>query len=271
MLWVYKSLFFLQMNQNSFNFYFLNYFNYYLILKFNSNFKINKLTFNKKIESHNIKNLFKQNLMLKYFKYFNTVVLLNNGLKRLKQLNFYYSHNKNNFFYFNSYNFFYFKKLINLIFQINKENYNFVIFDKSYKNILPLYNYIYNFKNLSLYRKYFFVSTSFFTYQNWHYHYSQFIKKFNIILILIFDFQHFNKFFKILKNINLPISSLLPINNLNSFVDYPIYTNYICNFEKIIFYNLIAQTVLISFNYKNYEFKLKYLKLFYNFSLKFNF
>lgn len=259
-------------NQNFFttNFISLNFFNFYLLLNLSKHTNKN-IIFNKKLEKLKIDFTLKNNLLLKYVKYFNKLVFYRNINIKNNQLNYYNTFNKKNSYYLNNYNNFYFKKFINLLFFLNSSGYNFLVLDKSYKNVLPLYNYIFNFKNLLLYKKYFFIDTKFFTYNNWHTYYSAFLQKFNIVFLIIFDFFHFNKFFKILKNINLPISSLLPINNFNSFIDYPIYTSLVNKFEKFVFYSIITQTVLISFNYKSYDFKIKYLKLFYNFSLKFNF
>jgi hypothetical protein len=171
MYWLHKNLFFFLKNQNFFvqNFFLLNHFNFYLILNLNKNFlKSDKnlllktsVNFNKKLSFLN-KNIF----ILKYLKYFNKIIFFKNNSIRLNQLDYYGHYNNYNFYYFNNYNFVFYKKLINLLFQINQENKNFIILDKTYKNIFPLYNYVFNLKNITMYKKYFFVSSNFFTFNN---------------------------------------------------------------------------------------------------------
>lgn len=98
------------------------------------------------------------------------------------------------------------------------------------------------------------------------YFYKKFMNKFNVVFVLILDFFYFKKFLKFLKKINLPLSSLIPVNNDNSYIDYPIFVNYSYNLEKIVFLSLLNQISFLSYNYKYYKNKLNFLKIFYNFS-----
>ena len=250
------------------NFFFVNYFNSFIIL---NNFKSKSLFTQKKFDITQKKfDINNTNLLVIYFKYFNKIIIKNNSFVKHNVINFYGEFKNSYLYYFNKFNYKYYKNLINLIFSVNQNNKNFVILDNSYKNIFPIYNYIFNFKNIIVYKKYFFINSKFFTYNNWSYYYNNFSKKFNIVLIVILDFYYFNKFFKSLKSINLPTSSLIPINHVDAFVDYPIYVSYYSNFEKFLVLNLLTQITLMSFNYKNYILRIKYLNLFYDFSLKFN-
>lgn len=106
--------------------------------------------------------------LLKYYSYFNKIFFFKDNTTKINQLNFYGLIGKNNsrFYYFNNYNFFFFKKVFNVLIEITKNNYNYLILNSSYKNILPLYNYIFNFNNLLTYKKYFFLNSNFFSFNN---------------------------------------------------------------------------------------------------------
>lgn len=268
MYWVFKNFTFYNKNFIFYNFFYLNNFNFFLVknnLKFNFfNFNLNppiKLNVSLK------KKLLNNNILINYFKYFNKIILLHNNSIKNNQLQILYSYKKSNFYFFNNYNFYFFKKIFNLLLELNLNNFNYLILDSSYKNIFPLYNYIFNFNNLLVYKNFFFIKSSFFTYTNWSFFWLNFLKKFKISFIFIFDYFYFFKFFQTMKNANLPIGSFLPINIINGFIDYPIYFYNFLSIEKLIVLNMFSKVFFISLNFKNYNNKLKYLNLFYNFSL----
>lgn len=170
MFWLYKNLFFFLKNQNFYvqNFYLLVNFNLFLIFKFNKSLNFFNTPFKKEsfIFYKNFNFKCKNNFIFKYFKYFNKLLFFKNNSIRLNQINYYGSINNYKFYYFNNYNYFFYKKLINLIFDINKQNNNFIILDKSYKNVFPLFNYLFNYKNIIIYKKYFFINPKSFTFNN---------------------------------------------------------------------------------------------------------
>lgn len=161
---MYKNTLFFLINKNSFqlSFFFLKYFNFYSLKFINNSSKNITL---KKNFNFNF-NFYSNNLVFKYFKYFNKIILFKGDLFKKNSLNYLYNYKKNTFYNFNNNNYKYFNRLSNLILEINKSNYNFLILDKSYKNIFPLYNYIFKLNNLLIYKKYFFIKSSFFTYIN---------------------------------------------------------------------------------------------------------
>lgn len=89
------------------------------------------------------------------------------------------------------------------------------------------------------------------------------------MFLIILDYNYFKKFLKFIKTFNLPMCSLIPVNTIDELIDYPVFNNSFLELDKLIFLNLVTQTLFFSINYKNYCNKLKYLNLFYNFSLKF--
>lgn len=253
-----------------FNFFLINNFNNYNILIF---LKTKNLFLNSFVNSNCLKNknkkIMNSNFLLKYFKYFNKVMWINQDLFKKDKLIFHSKYKGYNFYVFNKYNYVFFKKLVNLFFDFIKESRNFLILDSNYRSITPIYNYIFNFKNVTLFSKYFFINSIFFTYRNWFFLYKNFINSFKIVFLFVIDFYYFRKFFKFLRVVNIPISSLIPANTPSLIVDYPLYVSFNYNLEKFIFLNMIANIFFLSLNYKNYINKIKYLQLFYNFSRNF--
>lgn len=273
MFWVYTNFFF-YVSKNDFllkNFLFLNYFNIYLI---HNNNKIFKTAFTNQVKKE--KNFFffvssnKNNFLLKYIKYFNRLVFQKGESTKFNQLNYYGFNlkNGNKYYFFSNFNYQFYKKFINLLFKIVTAGFNYLVLSKSYKNITPLYNYVFNFKNLMLYKSFFFFDSKFFSFNNFSYFYNRFYKKFSVILLIILDFSNFNKFLKIFKKSNIATASLIPINNQSNLIDFPIYLSQNYNLEKFLFLNLLTQITLIGYNYKLYKNKLNFIKIFYNFSIK---
>ena len=170
---------------------------------------------------------------------------------------------------FNSYNYVFFKNFINLILKISTSNFNnFIFFDNTYNSINPINNYIFGFKNLFVYKNFFFFDFKKFTYKSWLVKYDNFLKNFNINFIIITDYLYFRKFFNLFKEINIITAALIPINYVNLQVDFPIYYNSLLQeLEKFFFINIFTHCYFLSLNYKNYKNKINFLKLFYNFSI----
>lgn len=261
MYWVYVNFFYLIGKSN----FFFN--NVLLVNQFKINWFINKTKFFFfKSDGFNSLNFSKNNFVLtKYLNYFNKVVYINKTFFKNSNLNLFYKYKNQNFYYFNNFNYVIFKKLTNLLFKINLCKKNFVLLDRSYKSVLPVYNYIFGLKNISLYKNYFFIKHSFLSFKNFFFLYRNFSNIFNIILIIILDYHYFNKQLKLIKNINLPICSLVPLELSANFIDYPfvVFNNF--NLEKFLFLNFVVQSFLLSYNFKSYRNKIKYLNIFYNF------
>lgn len=159
--------------KNNFNFYinsffFLKNYNLYLFFISSKNNIFSNIVDKKKINFNNSFSLnhFSKNFLLKYVKYFNKIIMFNSKLIKINQLSYFYSYKNNKFFFFNKFNYFYVDKVLKLLLQINFNNYNFLILDSNFKNYFPIYNYIYGLNNLLIYKKYFFIKSSFFTYNN---------------------------------------------------------------------------------------------------------
>jgi hypothetical protein len=69
-----------------------------------------------------------------------------------------------------------------------------------------------------------------------------------------------------LQSLNKPITALIPLSYTYDFIDFPIFIKNDFYLNKLIYTILISQFYFLGLNYKNYQYKIKYLKLFYNFS-----
>lgn len=126
--------------------------NSFLFFKKNNFLKTNYLI-NKSSEKTNMKSIFLTN----YFNKYNLFKLGN--LNKNVDMVFLFKFNRNYYYNFNIYlnN----KNYINFFLVINryfKSNFNFLILDSSYKNTLPLYNYIFGNKNLYHEKLFFFLN-----------------------------------------------------------------------------------------------------------------
>lgn len=208
-------------------------------------------------------------LYLKYYKFFNFIIKSNIHFKSFNYVYLNKSYKNFDFYTLNNSNINFIKTYLNLITDLTLSNGKFLILDSSYKSVLPLYNYLFNFKNLYAYKNYFLIDPKGFNYKNWILFYSIFLKKFNVHLFLVLNYNHFKKFFKKLKKTNLPILSIIPININDPYVDYPIFFKiHFSSLDNFIFLNITAQFFFSAYNYLNFKKKIIYLEHFYNFSKK---
>ena len=227
------------------------YNNFYLLF--------NKNTYFYKQNINSIKN------EIKYFYFFinNNSIITSNKFNSRKSINLILNNKNNYIFYFNKFSLFYFKVFSSFLIFFNRYD-NFLFIDLDYKHIIPFYNYNYGLKNVYNNKNYFFLKKSFLTINNWLYFYNEFLKKFNINLLIFLEYNNFYKFLNIFKKFNKPIIALMSYNNLFDFVDYPIFTNYL-NISKIILYNYISFFYFNSINIKIYKNKIKYFNFFINY------
>lgn len=246
----------------NFNFYFHNFF---FIKNFNNLFYFNfelknvinlEKNYNYKFKKNNFLFFFKSSSFLFNFKYSLNV--------NREYINDVIKFNKVNFYKLNNVSFKIYKKFLSAFYFSSINNFNFVVLDDNYKNLLPLYNYVYSEKNLMTYKKYFFVNKNYFTNYNWIYFYKSFIIKFNISFVMVLNYYTYKYFYNYLLKINLPIASLIPIDCHSEFADYPLFF-YNYEFDKFLFLNLLTNVYLSAFNYNTYNLKKKYIYIFYNF------
>lgn len=176
------------------------------------------------------------------------------------------SFNRKNFniYYLNKSSLKVYNKFLNSLYYLSVNNFGFIILDDNYKNLAPLYNYIYSEKNLMTYKNFFFVKKNYFTYYNWMFFYKSFIKKFNVSMLIIFDYYSYKYFYKYLLRVNLPIASLVPADCHSDFIDYPIFF-YNFSIDKVFFLSLLSSMHFLAISYKSYILKKKYITLFYGF------
>jgi hypothetical protein len=199
----------------------LKYFNlvfYFGFLK-NNNLSV-KLNFKKSV--FNSKNkLFRKNYILNFFN------LL--FLKKIK---------KNELLEFNK-NYANYKNLINIVYNFNIKKLNYLVFDNN-KYLNNLYINMYSFKNLLIYKSYFYINPSYFTHKNFIYFYNQFLVDNNVFLIIIFNLKNVLNFSHVLENLNI---ILFTFNNKFNFIDsnYNLLTN--IDFYKIYLYILLLNQI----------------------------
>lgn len=86
-------------------------------------------------------------------------------------------------------------------------------------------------------------------------------------MLIIFDYLYYFNYLSDLNKIDVAVSSIVPINYTDSFIDYPIYiSNSDFKFNKLLFYTIISQITFLAISNKNLQFKLRYLTIFYKFS-----
>lgn len=247
--------------------------NYFLItsrlnfLKFNFNIFNNKINLNFIFFNKLLKNNYNASnyIFLKFFKFYNKL-----SAKNLNFIDNIIIHknllNNFNFYTFNKYNVLFYKNFIKMFKHFSFEN-NFLIIDNNFKNVLPLNNYIFGYKNMFIYKNFFFFDFKKFTYKSWISKYEEFLKHFYINLIIITDYLYFQKFLKVFHEMNIVTTALIPINYIDTYIDYRLfYSGSLKNFEKFIFINLISQIYFTLLNYKIYNKKLNFIKIFYKFS-----
>ena len=158
-----------------------NYFFYFNTLKFN-NYK-----FQLKLNNYSNKTfykIFKKNYILNYFNLF-----------------FIKKFNKSHVKYINS-NFNNFKNLINIVYNFNIKNLNYLIFDNN-KYLHNLYVNMYSFKKLLIYKNYFYINPKYFTHKNFIYFYNQFLIDNKIFMIVVFNLKNILNFSHILESFNI--------------------------------------------------------------------
>lgn len=131
--------------------------------------------------------------------------------------------------------------------------------DSDYKYILPLYNYIFNYKNISLEKNFFFFKKKYITASNWLYSYNCFLTKHDIKAICILNHYEYKKFFNIFLKLNLPILSFLTEKTNSDFIDYYFFINkYEIQITKIFLCNYISSVYFSNFNLKSILLKKQY-------------
>jgi hypothetical protein len=252
------------------------YFNYFLIKNYNLLFYYflfnNNNINNKKLLLNKTVNFSKKNF--KYKNYFFLYLTKYINFFLVKEV--YYQHNSfinsmrlgnNVYFSFNTFFLKFFKSFYNMFYYLVFNNYNYLILDCEYKFVFPLYNYIFEKKDLVIYKDFFFLKPKVFTYKQWLYFYSHFLKTHNVSLLIIFDYLYYFNYLSDLNKIDIAISSIVPINYTDFFIDYPLYASDInFSFNKLLFYSIISQITFLAISNKNLQLKLKYLLIFYKFA-----
>lgn len=237
-------VFLVNSNKNSFLILKKEFFNNHL----NNDFKLKSFFFIKLNKKFNI--LLSKNVYFKNQPFFSKKIILN----------------ENSFFYFD--NFFY-KHLLNfsnIVYSLTVHKSNFLILDNQYSYIYPLYNYMYSYNSVSSLKEYFFIKPLYFTYKRWSYFYSNFCKKFNVELLVLFNYSFFLNYLNELQILDKPLAALVPVSFTYDFIDFPIFIKNSVSFNKLVYTILISQFYFLGLNYKNYQYKLKFIKIFYNFS-----
>jgi hypothetical protein len=179
-------------------------------LTFIKNFNIKKnLTF---IKNFNIKKNFNKNY---FFFYFNNIFTKTSNLHEKSFYNFNYLNYKN---------------LINILYNFNINNFKYLIFDNN-SYLHNLYTNLYNFKNLLIYKNYFYINPKYFTHKNFTYLYNQFLIDNKIYLLIIFNIKNILNFSHILEKSNIILfifnkKFFFLNNNYNIFKNLNNYTNY---------------------------------------------
>lgn len=249
-----------------FNFFIFNDINILLFfIKLNKN---NSIVIKKEIYFYesNINFKFKSFFFIKLNKNFNVLssnyIFFKNQPFFSKRVNF----KNKNYFYFD--NFFY-KYLLNfskIVYNLTIVKSNFLILDNQYNYIFPLYNYMYSQNSISSLKEYFFIKPIYFTFKRWVYFYANFCKKFNVDLLVLFNYSFFLNYLNELQSLDKPIAALIPVSHTYDFIDFPIFIKNNFNLNKLIYTILISQFYFLGLNFKNYQYRLKFLKLFCNFS-----
>ena len=130
-------------------------------------------------------------------------------------------------------NFVNYKNLINIIYNFNLKNLNYLIFDNNNKYLHNLYTNMYSFKKLLIYKNYFYLNPNYFTHKNFIYFYNQFLIDNNIYMVIIFDLKTILNFSHILENFNIILFTFnnkfnFFENNYNLFINKNFYQNYLC-------------------------------------------
>lgn len=174
--------------------------------------------------------------------------------------------NNNDIFLIYTYNLNVNKNFINFFFNYCFKKNNFLVLDNNYLIIYPLYKFIYGFKNVSLYKNFFFIKPVNFTFKNWTYFFSKFCFYNNVNLLFIFDYNYYSNFYKTIINFDPCVSALVPMNYSDEYIDYPLYTPFINFYSKLVYLSFITQIYFLSYNNCNFYYKQQYLLLFYRFS-----
>lgn len=257
-------IFFFKNKTFYFNFFFNYNINIFLfLLKLSKN---NSLIYKKKLYNYNSDFKLKSFFFIKINKNFNIIFSDNIFSKNehffLKNVHF----GNRNFFYFDK---FFYKHLLNfsnIIYNLTISKNNFLILDNQYNYIFPLYNYMYSQNSISSLKEYFFIKPLYFTYKRWIYFYANFCKKFNVELLILFNYTFFLNYINELQSLNKPVSALIPVSHTYDFIDFPIFIKNNFYLNKLIYTILISQFYFLGLNFKNYQYKLKFIKLFYKFS-----
>ena len=259
-------LFFFKKNNFYLNFFFFNNINILLfLLKVDKN---NNIFFKKEIHNNNINFSFKLKnfFFIKINKNFN--IFLSNRVF-FKNQPFFLKHvdlNNHNFFYFDKFFQKYLMNFSNIIYNLTIKKDNFLILDNQYNYIYPLYNYTYSQVSINMFKEFFFVKPLYFTYKRWIYFYANFCRKFNVEMLILFNYTYFLNYINELQNLGKPLASLIPVSHTYEFIDFPIFIKNNFNLNKLIYTILISQFYFLGLNYKNYQYKIKFIKLFYNFA-----
>jgi len=260
-------MFFFKSKNFYFNFFYFNNINVFLfLLKLN---KANPLVLKYELNNLNLNFKLKSFFFIKINKNFNVLFSDNIFFKNqpffLKNVNF----NNHNFFYFDK---FFYKHLLNfsnVVYNLTVNKNNFLILDNQYNYVYPLYNYMYSHTNVNSLKEYFFVKPLYFTYKRWIYFYANFCRKFNVELLILFNYTFFLNYINELQSLDKPITALVPVSHTYDFIDFPIFIKNNHYLNKFIYTILISQFYFLGLNFKNYQYKIKFIRLFYNFSKSF--
>lgn len=179
-----------------------------------------------------------------------------------KNINF----NNKNYFYFNRSFYKHLSNFSNIVYNLTIIKSNFLILDNQYNYVYPLYNYIYSQKSINSFKNYFFIKPLYFTFKRWIYFYAIFCKKFDVELLVLFNYTFFLNYLNELQGLNKPIAALVPVSHTYELVDFPIFIKNNFYLDKLIYTVLISQFYFLGLNFKNYQYKIKFIKLFYKFS-----
>lgn len=156
--------------------------------------------------------------------------------------------------------------IINLINLVLSNNKNILFLDSDYNKFLPIYNKMYNMKDIYLYKNFFFIKKSSVSLNNFLYFYGSFLKNFNISCLFIFDFSLYNNFFLFFTKLNKPLIGLVKNNFNNSYLDFGLVVNKNnINFIKYYMLNLIYLSYYNSYNINCFNNKIKFYSILINF------
>jgi hypothetical protein len=85
-------------------------------------------------------------------------------------------------------------------------------------------------------------------------------------MIVLFNYTFFLNYLNELQNLDKPIAALIPASHTYDFIDFPIFIKNNLQLNKLIYTILVSQFYFLGLNFKNYQYKIKFLKLFFNFS-----